>query len=243
MKINIIVLAGGKGTRMNTDIPKCAVTVLGKPMIIRILEELDKNYIDNFVIVVGYKKEIIENLLNTKNLLNKYKLVHQEKQLGTGDAVKKGLEKCSDGITVVLPGDMPFISAEIFERLISTHIVNKNDVSIVTNILKDTTGYGRILRDNNRIVKIIEDKNATKEQKNIKEVNTGLICFNTDLLCESINLLELNELTNEYYITDLIEKLNDKKIGSITYIDDYRLFGINSVNDLNLIIDKINYNI
>ena len=155
MKINAIILAAGKGSRMDSDIPKCAIKIYGKPMILRIIDELESIMIDNIIVVVGYMKEAIINILN-----DNIKIAVQENQLGTGHAVKCGVEYCEEGITIVVPGDIPFINEDVFKRLISSHLIYKYDVTIATNVLSDSRNYGRVKRNNNKIVEIVEAKNA-----------------------------------------------------------------------------------
>ena len=237
MKINAIILAAGKGSRMDSDIPKCAIKIYGKPMILRIIDELETIMIDNIIVVVGYMKEAIINILN-----DNIKIAVQENQLGTGHAVKCGVEYCEEGLTIVVPGDIPFINADVFKRLISSHLIYKYDVTVATNVLSDSRNYGRVKRNNNKIIGIVEAKNATEEELDIKEINSGLMCFNTDILKEYIDKIEENPITNEYYLTDIIKLLNEKNIGSITYVNDYKLLGINSISDVTKIMEIKNMN-
>lgn len=232
MKINAIVLAAGKGSRLDCDFPKCGIKILGKPMIVRIIEELESVKIDNIIVVLGYMKDKIIDKIDES-----VKVAIQEEQLGTGHAVKCGIDFCEEGITLVVPGDMPFINSDIIRRLITNHLINKYDATIVTNVLTDSRNYGRVKRNNNKIVKITEARVATKKELEIKEVNSGLMCFNTNILKEYINKIEKNKTTNEYYLTDIVEQICDLNVGSITYVNDYKLLGINTIDDITKIME------
>ena len=174
MKINAIILAAGKGTRMKSDLPKCAYPFCGKPMVNYIIESCQKAGIENIVCVVGYKKEDL-----IKVLPENVKHVYQSEQLGTGHAAKCAQEVLKDeqGLTLIFPGDMPLISSDTILNLIKCHKNNNNALTLVTTILEDPKAYGRIYRENGNVKKIVEFKDCNEEQKLIKEINVALYCF------------------------------------------------------------------
>ncbi len=167
MKKYAIVLAAGKGTRMKTELPKCAYPLLKKPMIAYIVEHLKNAEIfDELIVVVGHKKEIIQDILNTS-----VSYAIQEEQLGTGHAVKmaKNYLKDKDGFTFILPGDMPLIDDSIIREAINAHENNKRDLTLISAIVDDPTGYGRIIKNKeNKLDSIFEENEASEEQKLIK---------------------------------------------------------------------------
>ncbi len=230
---NAIILAAGKGTRMNTELPKCAFPFMGKPMVEYIVEALEKISMDQIICVVGHKREVLMDLLKVR--------VHyaiQDKQLGTGHAVKCAKEYIQPGgYTIILPGDTPLIDTAILNQMIHTHLENKNDFTIGTILLDNPFGFGRIIRNQEgNIVQIIEEKDATLEQKAIHEINTGLFCVDNALLLEALDKIKNQNAKREYYLTDIVQILAKKaKIGSFTIQDTYKLNGINDLYTLSCV--------
>ena len=171
MKSYAIVLAAGKGTRMKTTLPKCAYPLLKKPMIAYIVENLkNTELVNETIVVVGHKKEVIHNILN-----NSVSYAVQEEQLGTGHAVKmaKDLVTDKEGYTIILPGDMPLIDASVLKAAIDNHQKANNDLTIVTTIVEDPFGYGRIIRNGNNIInKIVEENDEMKPE--IRDLDNAL---------------------------------------------------------------------
>lgn len=242
----VIILAGGKGTRMHTNVPKCGYVVFGKPMIRHIMNACDKINYKKRIIVLGYKKE--ELLRIVKNKWKKYNVAIQEKQLGTADAVKctKHLS-IKDGLSVIIPGDMPLIDKEIMCRLMNEHINKKNNITVVTNIVNNPYGYGRIKRnektniseDIGDIIKVIEENDCLEEERKINEVNSGVICINNNILYDLLEKVNNKNANNEYYLTDIINlAFNRYQIGSVRYKNDKRLFGINDLNNIRELYKK-----
>lgn len=230
MKLNAIILAAGKGTRMKSDLPKCAYPFCGKPMVSYILESCNEAGIDNIVCVVGYKKEEM-----IKVLPQKVKVAFQNEQLGTGHATKCAYEllKNEEGLTLIFPGDMPLIESDTIKKLIDNHINNKNALTLVTTILDDPKAYGRIYRENGNVKKIVEFKDCDEEQKKIKEINVALYCLDNQLLFKAIEQIGNSNNANEYYLTDIVEIIGkDKKVDTFVVENDYKLTGINDVDTL-----------
>ncbi len=231
---NAIILAAGKGTRMLSELPKCAYPFYGKPMIVYIINMCKKIQIDDICVVVGHKKESIENLLQ-----DKVKYAYQKEQLGTANAVlaaKDFLEKHNEGITLIFPGDMQLIDGDVLNNLIREHIENNNDLTILTTQIKNPTGYGRIIRQDGQIIKIIEEKDADDSVKAINEINTGLYCITTNLLEKALSKVDNNNNKGEYYLTDIVKILSgDKKVKAYLTEYDFKLTGINDLYTLSLV--------
>ena len=180
--------------------------------------------------VIGYKKEQIIDVLK-----GKVQYAIQSEQLGTGHAAMccEELLKDQEGLCLVFPGDMPLVDDEIIKNLIDKHINNKNDFTVVTTILEDPAAYGRIYRENGLVKKIIEYKDATEEQRTIKEINSGLYCVDLKLMFNALKSIKNNNKSNEYYFTDIIEILSkDYKVDSYVVEESYKLAGINDLESL-----------
>ena len=233
MMNNAIILAAGKGTRMKTELPKCAYPLLKKPMVTYIIEALESISIDQIICVVGHKKEVLQDILK-----DRVKYAIQEEQLGTGHAVKCALDFIDDnGYTIILPGDTPLIDKEILDQLIEVHKSNKNDFTIGTIVLENPFGFGRIVRDSsNSVLRIVEEKDASEEERKIKEINTGLFLVDNFLLKKALLEIKNNNAKGEYYLTDIVEILSkEAKIGTFTIKDTYKLNGINDLYTLSLV--------
>ena len=233
MMNNAIILAAGKGTRMKTELPKCAFPILKKPMVTYIIEALESINIDQIICVVGHKKEVLQDILK-----DRVKYAIQEEQLGTGHAVKCALDFIDDnGYTIILPGDTPLIDKEILDQLIEVHKSNKNDFTIGTIVLDSPFGFGRIVRDSsNSVLRIVEEKDASEEERKIKEINTGLFLVDNKLLKKALLKIKNNNAKGEYYLTDIVEILSkEAKIGTFTIKDTYKLNGINDLYTLSLV--------
>lgn len=234
-KVGAIVLAAGRGSRMKSkDTNKVALSVNDKPLILRSLEIIKNSGINEMVVVVGFAKESVIRLL-PKDV----KIAIQTELLGTGDAEKKGLEKISADIDYVLSvyGDDSFLyTPEIFREMINVHKDTKAAMTFATVNLENPTGYGRIIRDNSgKIVRIVEELNATDNERKIKEVNTGCYIFDRKILDGNINKIKMNELKKEYYLTDILEIFVEQKlpIASVT-IKSSNWRGVNTPEELKM---------
>lgn len=220
---NAIILGAGKGTRMHSDLPKVLHEVCGVPMVSLIIKNLKEIDVQNVVTIVGYGKDLVE-----EKLKGECEFAVQEPQLGTGHAVKQAKEllKNKQGKTVVVNGDAPCIQPETLNRLFETDA----DMAVLTVTLKDAKSYGRVIRNSqNEVKKIVEAKDCTQEEKEVKEINTGIYMFDNELLFTYIDELNDNNAQHEYYITDLVEifKNHGKKVVAVEASNEEEVQGVN----------------
>ncbi|RZP13168.1 MAG: UDP-N-acetylglucosamine diphosphorylase/glucosamine-1-phosphate N-acetyltransferase [Candidatus Dadabacteria bacterium] len=232
-KLNIILLCAGKSSRLKFNLPKVILPINGKTLIERSLHNLNQLKPDKIIIVAGFKKELVINLVN--NL--KYESIdfaYQKNQLGTGDAVKQSLRKVdSNSVSLILNGDTPFVDLETIKSALSFYYKNNSDFTIATSIPSSSFGYGRILRDNeNQILDIVEERDCNSEQRLIREVNSGLYLINSSFLKKYINEIKKNK-NSEYYLTDLVNIFirKGKKVHSIPIKDERKFVNINTFDD------------
>ena len=197
-----VILAGGQGKRMKAEMPKPLFKVLGEPMLRWVISACEAADLTDICVVKGFKGEMIDEYLD-----GQYKTVLQAERLGTGHAVKQAvsfLEEDTEGHTLVLCGDAPFIDAETIKESLIIHKQQNNAVTVITAELENPFGYGRIIRSAGGISGIVEQKDATEEQRQIKEVNSGTYWFRTADLIELLGKLSNDNVQNEYYLTDTI---------------------------------------
>ena len=229
MTNHALILAAGKGTRMKTELPKTLFPILKKPMIEYILDEVEKTSIKNIHLVVGHKKDLLKDHLDTR-----VTYVDQDEQLGTGHAVMQAKETLAQepGSTIILPGDMPLIDHRTLDSIISSHNKSNAPITLVTTRYENPHGYGRILRDSHHnIIGIIEELSANQPQKAIKEVNTGILVIRNDYLFNFLDLIKKDPKKGEYYLTDIVAIFVSKghKVNSYTILDNSIVMGVNDL--------------
>jgi len=239
MKDNIIILAAGKSSRMKMNKSKCAIPLLRKPIILHLVETLKKIDFKKKIVVLGYEKETLESLLS-----NFGTYVYQEEQLGTGHAVSLSLPYLdyNEELTFIVCGDMPLLKEDTIQLLKEYHLYNKNDLTVVSTIVDDPKRYGRLIKDrDSNLVRIVEYKDATEKEKLINEVNTGIYCINTSVLKKLIQLITNNNVQKEYYLTDLISLAyqNNYKVGVYQNLDYFQFSGIDDLNTLSIVEEKL----
>ena len=222
-----IVMAAGKGTRMKSKKSKLVQKIYGKEVVRRAVENAQKAGIKDIVAVVGYMKEEVMAVLG-----NEINYAYQEEMLGTGHAVMQAKEylKGKKGRVLVLNGDVPLIRPETLNKLVEKSIENKEYATLLTAIYDNPTGYGRIVRDEGGNVEaIVEEKDTTDEQKEIKEINAGIYCFDIEELLSALEKISPNNAQGEYYLTDVIQIMNQKglKTGAVIVEDNTEILGIN----------------
>ncbi len=237
--IEIVILAGGQGKRMESELPKVMSPLKGGTMIIHILNEIKKITEKKPIVVVGYKKEILMDYLGDICLY-----AHQDEQLGTGHAVSCAEKQVKNAKHIlVMSGDQPFIKKETIEKLIKTHLENQAKITLATTIVEDFEGFkknfiafGRIKKENGIVKGIKEFRDATLEEREIKEVNAGLYMFEANFLWENLSKLRNENAQGEYYLTDLLKiaSQNGEKISDIQ-IENYEALGANTKEELNVL--------
>jgi len=222
-----IILAAGKGTRMKSDLPKVLHKVAGISMLEHVFRSVSAIDPEKTVTVVGHKAELVEQVLAGQT-----DFVRQTEQLGTGHAVMMAepvLENLT-GQTLVIAGDTPLITGESLKNLIDFHINHKNVATILTAEADNPFGYGRIVRNqHDEVLKIVEQKDASDFEQQIKEINTGTYVFDNARLFEALKNINTNNAQGEYYITDVIGIFheNGEKVGAYTLKDFDESLGVN----------------
>lgn len=213
MKNNVIILAGGQGKRMKSNGPKVLCQVKGRAMLDWVITACENAGIEDICVVKGHMAEMIDEFLAKRSGKANVQTVLQSERLGTGHAVqmaKDFLEAHIGGNTLILCGDAPFIDPPTIKGALDLHMSEGNSVTVVTSEKDDPTGYGRIIRTENGISGIVEQKDCTPEQTQIKEINSGCYWFNTADLLDVLFELTPNNAQGEYYLTDCLGLLIGK---------------------------------
>ncbi|MCK4575113.1 NTP transferase domain-containing protein [candidate division WOR-3 bacterium] len=231
-KFVCVILAAGKGKRMKSRLAKVLHPVCGKPMLFYMLELSKKLKIAKTIVVVGTQKEKVIEEFGRWDV----SFVNQDRLLGTGDAVLRTKSALIDikADVIVLVADTPLLKEITIKKMMRMHSENNSDITLLTTLIENPTGYGRIIRDGDRIVGIVEEKDATRREKTIKEINAGVYIFNKEKLFHYLRKIQPDNIQKEYYLTDVI-RLIQKENGVINTlkIDDWReVIGINDRNIL-----------
>jgi bifunctional UDP-N-acetylglucosamine pyrophosphorylase/glucosamine-1-phosphate N-acetyltransferase len=227
-KTSIIILAAGKGKRMVSDLPKVLHPLLGKPMIYYVIEAALHLKPLKIIPVLSYKKEEVEKAL-LENFGYIFDFAYQKEPEGTADAVKSAIKHINENTEkiMILSGDVPLIQTNLLKKVLEQH---KGDITILTTEIDNPKGYGRIVRnEKGDVIKIVEEKDATDEEKAIKEINAGIYCFSKTFLEKYIHKIEKNKITGEYYLTDIVSLAvkDNVQINTIVEKDGHSLLGIN----------------
>lgn len=205
---NAIILAAGKGTRMKSKLYKVLHEVCGRPMVDHVLTQVEKTQPNQIVTIVGHGAEKVKDYLGDRS---QYAL--QAEQLGTGHAVLQAepLLKDEEGLTIVVSGDTPLLTAETFEKLFAYHHDKGAKATVLTATAPDPTGYGRIIRNDIGIVeKIVEQKDTNDKEAAVTEINTGVYCFDNQTLFKALHQVTNQNAQGEYYLTDVVEILKNQ---------------------------------
>ena len=242
--LKAIILAAGKGTRMKSEKPKVVHEVLGKPMVYYSIEAARAAGCDKVCVIVGYKAEEVEKSIKdtyaklgkTEEMQDVVSYALQTEQLGTGHAVRCAKDFLGDeGQTLILFGDTPLITAETLNRLAEHHKKNGNTVTVLSAMIGDPTGYGRIIRDaEGRFVKSVEHKDASPEELESHEINSGMYIFDTKELKEALDKLTPNNAQGEYYLPDTLTIIKNKglKVDAFALDDPEDITGVNDQEQL-----------
>lgn len=229
-----VILAAGKGTRMRSKYPKVLHKVGGKPMLQHVIDAATVAGCDEKVVIVGHEAELVEKMVGSQG-----KIALQAEQLGTGHAVMQTAEalKGFTGTALILCGDTPLLEGEELKKFCEAHKASGAAATVLTAVMDDPFGYGRIVRDEKGNVQaIVEQKDATEAQKAIKEINTGIYCMECPLMFDILATLTNDNAQGEYYLTDVLEKLNQagQKVGGVVTEDSDMVMGINSRKQLSV---------
>ncbi len=223
-----VILAAGKGTRMKSRLPKVLHKLCGKPMLAHVIWAACEAGIQKNIVVIGYEADMVRETIDSE-----IEWVYQSEQLGTGHAVMQAepLLAGFSGSILILCGDTPLINATTLTQLVETHVKSQNAVTVLTAIIDDPTGYGRIVRGKNgKVREIVEQKDASPNQLKINEINTGIYCFTGQKLFTGLKKITPANAQGEYYLTDVLSvlKKNRELIGTMRVMDPLETMGINN---------------
>jgi bifunctional UDP-N-acetylglucosamine pyrophosphorylase/glucosamine-1-phosphate N-acetyltransferase len=227
-----LILAGGKGTRMKSKLPKALHPICGKPMTRYVVDACKRSGIEKCIVVVGHGAEEVR-----AGLGDDVRYALQEEQLGTGDACKRAVEliKDDDLNVLVAPGDTPLVTSDILRLLSDSHRASEAEATLLTAVLPDAGAYGRVVRAADGSVRgIVEAKDATPDQQKINEINTGFYCFKLRTLRKYLGRLTPANAQQEYYLTDVIGLIvaDGLEVSAIPSTDPWVILGINNRVDL-----------
>lgn len=234
--IKSIILAAGKGTRMKSETPKVLHKLFDKTLVGYVIEAVNKTkLVDENFVIVGHQAKKVEEYIN-QNYTNS-RCILQSPQLGTGHAVSMALPylKNFDGEVIILCGDTPLITEDTLKEFIEAHNEKNSDLTVMSANFDNPTNYGRIVRNSDGTLNsIVEEKDASYEQKGIKEVNAGIYCLNWAKIMPAFNELKSNNAQGEYYLTDIVKWANENSLKVDAYIlkNNDEIFGINSKTHL-----------
>lgn len=223
-----LILAAGQGTRIKSDIPKVLHKVCGKEMVNHVIDNMRKASIEDVNVIIGKGAELVKKETESRKV--SYSL--QEEQLGTGHAVKCAAEflKGKKGTVLIFAGDAPLTKETTIKELIKYHEENNNSATLLSALVEDPTGYGRIIRDENgQVLKIVEHKDCNEEELKVNEMNAAMYCFDIEDLVNALEKISNDNVQGEYYLTDAIGivKEEGKKVGAV--VTDYEdTIGVNS---------------
>ena len=225
MSTTVIILAAGKGTRMRSSLPKVLQPLAGRPLLGHVIETAKKIHAENIITIYGHGGDRVQAAFADQDI----KWVEQAEQLGTGHAVQMTLPVLpQEGRSLILSGDVPCISQNTLQKLLNA--TAETSIGLVTLTLADATGYGRIVRENGKIQAIVEHKDATTEQHQIKEINTGIYCVSNAKLHAWLPRLSNNNAQGEYYLTDIVAMALADGM-QVASVEPEQAFEVEGVND------------
>ncbi|HEY9686173.1 MAG TPA: bifunctional UDP-N-acetylglucosamine diphosphorylase/glucosamine-1-phosphate N-acetyltransferase GlmU [Coleofasciculaceae cyanobacterium] len=246
--LNAIILAAGKGTRLKSELPKVLHPLFGKPLLVRVLETLGQLHPVQACVVVGHGREQVAACVEGLAPGYAVQTVVQEPQLGTGHAVLQVRQKLSDwaqytGDVLILSGDVPLLRAESLQTLLNVHRREQNDLTLLAATLPNPFGYGRVMvSEGNQVSRIVEEKDASPEEKRVQTVNTGIYCLNWAKISPLLEKLSSDNAQGEFYLTDVIALAVSAgyAVGLALLDDAEEMIGVNSRAELSLCHDVLN---
>lgn len=227
-----IILAAGEGTRMKSKVSKVLHPVCGKPILEYVIKASKGAEVEKNIVIVGHSGDEVREHFKDEPIIFQTQPIGDEHPYGTGFAVMQGMDYIEDDSTVIiLYGDTPLIREETINEFMNYHNENELQATVLTAILDDPTGYGRIVREENGdILKIVEQRDATREEISINEINSGIYCFDGKLLKYALGKINNDNSQNEYYVTDVIGILKEEghKVGAYVINDPDEIHGVNS---------------
>ncbi len=227
-----IILGAGQGKRMKSQLPKVIHTLCGKPMISWVIDAVEEIGVKDIVVVVGYRADMVRRVVQDRAVC-----AFQSQQLGTGHAVMQAepLLKDHEGDLLILYGDTPLLTPRTLKRFIAFHRNEDDSATVLTALLSAPTGYGRIIRDEDgRLLRIVEERDATPREKEICEINTGILSVKAEDLFSALSKVTCQNAQGEYYLTDIIGILRGegKTVGAFLIDRPDEALGVNTPEEL-----------
>jgi bifunctional UDP-N-acetylglucosamine pyrophosphorylase / glucosamine-1-phosphate N-acetyltransferase len=237
--IAVCILAAGKGTRMKSELPKVLAETAEKSLIFHVLDAISGLSIKKVVIVTGYKSQAVQEKVLKYSFNNKLNISFalQKEQLGTGHAVKCAKDNFADfkGTVLILCGDSPLITRKTLENFINSHNSYQSNLSMISAVLPDGASFGRIIRNNSGVLlKIVEARDSSWQELQVKEVNSGIYAVNSEFLWSALDKLTTSNQQQEYYLTDIVEKSVNQQLTTTAWIcsNPEEILGVNSKAEL-----------
>jgi UDP-N-acetylglucosamine diphosphorylase/glucosamine-1-phosphate N-acetyltransferase len=233
-KVAVIILGAGLGTRMKSNKAKVLHEILNKPMVLYVVETAKKIAGNNVILVIGHQAEKVRRVVEERvDIL----FALQKEQLGTGHAVLCALPYIPNSVkdVIILCGDVPLLTEDTLVRFFEDHVKSRRDISLLAVEIENPIGYGRLLiNEDRRLTGIVEESDATEEQKKLKLINTGIYCIKKEILFDSIKNIKSNNVKGEFYLTDIVEiGYRNKSVMGVMVGEDWKeTVGVNTGQDL-----------
>ena len=232
-KFCALILAAGKGTRMQSDLAKVLHKMNDRPLLSYVLATARTAGAEKIVVIVGHQADKVREAFPGADL----EFALQDPQLGTGHAAMQARPACADypGLTVILCGDVPLLQPETVRSLVAGHLAAGATVTVLTTEPPGPHAYGRIVKnDRGEVLKIVEHRDATDREKEIREINTGIYCVDTPFLFAALNQVKNDNRQQEYYLTDIVEiaRREGRKVQAFLTADYVEVMGINTLEEL-----------